>query len=189
MTKKSLCGVITGIALVLTGCGHNTGEARSVAALLGDPVHDETAVIVGVADAVGELFCPCFELSSGGGTVMVWYDLATHDGETIPAVDIAAISNGDTVEVTGWLVQKPTPAAASREFLATSIVKIREGSIAELPNPAAVYCEESGGVVEIRTDDLGQRGFCVFPDGSECDQWSYFHGRCQPGESTAGAPS
>ena len=54
---------------------------------------------------------------------------------------------------------------------------------AELPNPASVYCEEQGYRVEIRTDDEGnQHGVCVFPDGSECDEWAFFRGECGPAD-------
>ena len=53
---------------------------------------------------------------------------------------------------------------------------------AEVANPASVYCEEQGGTVEIRTDDAGeQHGVCVFEDGSECDEWAFYRGECQPG--------
>jgi putative hemolysin len=53
-----------------------------------------------------------------------------------------------------------------------------------LPNPASVYCEEQGGTLEIRTEaDGGQYGVCIFPDGSECDEWAYFRGECKPGDS------
>jgi putative hemolysin len=56
----------------------------------------------------------------------------------------------------------------------------------ELPNPASVFCEEQGGRPEIRTAaDGSQSGVCVFPDGSECDEWAYFRGECQPGVSEA----
>lgn len=51
-----------------------------------------------------------------------------------------------------------------------------------LPNPASVYCEEQGGRLEIRTDAAGgQTGYCVFPDGSECEEWAFFRGECAPG--------
>lgn len=54
--------------------------------------------------------------------------------------------------------------------------------IADMPNPASVYCEEQGGTLEIRTDaDGGQYGACLFPDGSECDEWGFFRGECSPG--------
>ena len=51
-----------------------------------------------------------------------------------------------------------------------------------LANPASVYCGEQGGTVDIRTgDDGGQYGVCVFPDGSECDEWALYRGECSPG--------
>ncbi len=61
---------------------------------------------------------------------------------------------------------------------------------AGLPNPASVYCEEQGGRLEIRTDASGgQAGVCAFPDGSECDEWAYFRGECQPGGQATQAPA
>ncbi len=54
---------------------------------------------------------------------------------------------------------------------------------AGLPNPASVYCEEQGGKLEIRDEENGQRGVCIFDDGSECDEWAYFRNECQPGDS------
>jgi len=52
-----------------------------------------------------------------------------------------------------------------------------------LPNPASVFCEEQGGKNETRTDASGgQYGVCLFEDGTECDQWAYFNGECQPGQ-------
>lgn len=53
-----------------------------------------------------------------------------------------------------------------------------------LANPASTYCEEQGGTLEIRTDaDGNQYGVCVFDDGSECEEWAFFRGECQPGNS------
>jgi putative hemolysin len=50
-----------------------------------------------------------------------------------------------------------------------------------LPNPASVYCEQQGYMLEIRTDSVGnQVGICIFPDGSECDEWAFFRGECVP---------
>jgi putative hemolysin len=54
-----------------------------------------------------------------------------------------------------------------------------------LPNPASVYCEEQGGTLEIREEAAGQYGVCVFDDGSECREWAFYHGECEPGQ-TAG---
>jgi len=56
-----------------------------------------------------------------------------------------------------------------------------------LANPAAVYCEEQGGRVEIRTAaDGGQYGVCIFVDGSECDEWAFYRGECGPMGQGAG---
>jgi hypothetical protein len=49
-----------------------------------------------------------------------------------------------------------------------------------LPNPASVYCEEQGGTLEIRENQAGQYGVCIFDDGSECDEWAYYRGECAP---------
>jgi putative hemolysin len=57
------------------------------------------------------------------------------------------------------------------------------GSEVKIANPASLHCEEDGGEVDIRTDASGgQSGVCVFPDGSECDEWAYFRGECSPGQ-------
>ena len=52
-----------------------------------------------------------------------------------------------------------------------------------LANPASVYCEEQGGELDIRDEEGGQVGYCLFDDGSECEEWAYFNGECQPGDS------
>ena len=55
-----------------------------------------------------------------------------------------------------------------------------------LPNPASVYCKNNGGTLEIREDEQGnQNGVCIFADGSECDEWAYYRGECNPGSETS----
>lgn len=68
----------------------------------------------------------------------------------------------------------------------TSIPEPASTSMADLPNPASVYCEEQGYRLEIRTaSDGSQTGYCIFPDGSECDEWMYYRGECGPSDSSA----
>ena len=56
---------------------------------------------------------------------------------------------------------------------------------ADMPNAASVYCEEQGYRSEIRTaSDGSQTGYCIFPDGSECDEWMYYRGECGPSDSS-----
>lgn len=55
-------------------------------------------------------------------------------------------------------------------------------SSAGLANPASVHCQEQGGTHEMRQDGSGGTyGVCVFSDGSECEEWAFFNGECQPG--------
>lgn len=53
-----------------------------------------------------------------------------------------------------------------------------------IANPASVFCEENGGKLELRSDNAGAMvGICVFPDGSECEEWAYFRKECKPGDN------
>lgn len=58
-----------------------------------------------------------------------------------------------------------------------------------LANPASVHCKEQGGNLEMRQDDNGGTfAVCVFADGSECEEWTFFRGDCQPaGDQPAGS--
>ncbi len=68
--------------------------------------------------------------------------------------------------------QKPT------EVVSTPIT---EKTGVEVANPASVYCEKRGYQVLVQTAaDGSQSGACVFPDGTECDEWAFFRGECGP---------
>jgi putative hemolysin len=52
-----------------------------------------------------------------------------------------------------------------------------------IANPASQYCVDQGGQLEIRTAaDGSQTGYCLFADGSECEEWAYYRGECKPGK-------
>src|SRR5512134_271178 len=71
---------------------------------------------------------------------------------------------------------QPTPTMSEVE-----VPVLTSSPQANMPNPASVYCEEQGNRSEIRTTaDGSQSGACIFPDGSECDEWAYFRGECRP---------
>jgi len=65
------------------------------------------------------------------------------------------------------------PAAAPAETSAPALTQVA--------NPASQHCIASGGRVAIRDQpDGSQIGYCVFPDGSECEEWAFFRGQCKP---------
>ncbi|MCJ7531049.1 MAG: DUF333 domain-containing protein [Anaerolineales bacterium] len=57
-----------------------------------------------------------------------------------------------------------------------------------MANPASVFCEEHGGKLEIRDEQGGQVGYCIFPDGSECEEWAFFRNECAPGNAVQPTP-
>ncbi len=66
---------------------------------------------------------------------------------------------------------KPAPATATPDT-------------AGIANPASVNCGQKGYRSEIRTAaDGSQSAVCIFPDGSECDEWAFFRGECAPGSN------
>jgi putative hemolysin len=61
---------------------------------------------------------------------------------------------------------------------------------ANIPNPASLYCEQQGNQLEIVTAaDGSQAGICIFPDGSQCDEWEYFRGQCGPADPSVSPSS
>jgi putative hemolysin len=50
-----------------------------------------------------------------------------------------------------------------------------------VPNPASQFCEEQGFKLELRTSEAGTTGYCIFPDGTECEEWAFYRGECKPG--------
>lgn len=109
--------------------------------------------------------------TAGDWVVTVIYPIVAPD-QTIYQVSIANTASG---------------FAWNGEVDAQGNVSEADGGSAAMPNPASVYCEEQDGTVEIRTAaDGGQYGICIFPDGSECDEWAFFRGECAPGDSLPG---
>lgn len=51
-----------------------------------------------------------------------------------------------------------------------------------MANPASVHCADKGGTEASWQNADGAFGICEFPDGTECESWSYFRGECAPGE-------
>jgi putative hemolysin len=103
-----------------------------------------------------------------------------------PAAGGATISGGPTtgIATTAAATSAPAPALAATSHAANTPVAGTGGI--RLANPASIYCAAKGGLVSIVTDAQGaQSGMCVFPDGSQCDEWAYYRGECQPASPPA----
>ena len=204
-------------------------QEMTVGDLLESGIYDENITASGAVAMLGELLCSCFELSSGGQTMQVWYDTMVEDDdenglvccktyglgaemeevnveyswmpESVcvvpenfvgggkekvkpencdeelmhqwPAVSVEGIQNGDEVIVSGQL-KSEGDNRGKNDFWIISIEKVEQS--AGLANPAAVYCEdEMNGVIEIKTTDEGQAGYCVLEDGRKCEEWALFN--------------
>lgn len=160
-----------------TGCGSWFGNAGpptevAVADLADMAASNDRVMFAGTVSLLGELFCPCFQVTDAGASAIVWYDVP---GEA--AVDVTAIRNRDLVRIEGRLQAETDPGSGLPVVSAMSIEPVS----VQLANPASVYCEEQGGTVDLRDSGDGTTGYCVFADGSECDEWAYFRGECAPG--------
>jgi putative hemolysin len=88
---------------------------------------------------------------------------------TVPATMPAATATAEGP------LESPLPTA-------TSTPDVLESPVG-LPNPASQYCEDQGYRLEIREESGGSTAYCLFPDGSECEEWAFFRGECDPGTS------
>lgn len=50
----------------------------------------------------------------------------------------------------------------------------------KIANPASQYCIDQGfnSTIKINSDD-SQTGYCVFPNGNECEEWKFMRGECK----------
>ncbi len=127
----ALIGGAAGGSIAWTNGGDSEPKSvLSIAGLLENPVYDIEVAIYGKVSLLGELFCPCFVLTSGGQEVEVWYGLMVEDdGAERLAVSVEGIENGDWVVVTGELKSDGTYRSLN-DFWAGSIEKCVDASFA-----------------------------------------------------------
>lgn len=90
------------------------------------------------------------------------------------------VVTGCGIAVSGALSPGASPNDAVVAETESSAVVTATESIG-LANPASAHCEVQDGTLDIRDTDVGQYAVCVFPDGSECEEWAFFKGECSPG--------
>ena len=100
-------------------------ETLDVAELLDNPVYDTLVKIHGDVSGLGEFFCPCFELTSGGQKMLVWYDLMVeNDGTERPPANRHEFGNGDRVIVIGELKGEGGTHYSKGDFWASDITYV-----------------------------------------------------------------
>jgi len=68
---------------------------------------------------------------------------------------------------------------SSEELIPTPFLENEVGdAFIGIPNPASFYCQEMGYELELRETDAGTEGICIFPNGSECEEWEFLAGGC-----------
>lgn len=109
-------------------------ETLDVAELLDDPVYDTLVKTHGTVSGLGEFFCPCFELTSGGQKVQVWYDLMVeNDGTVRPPANRHEFGNGDRVIVIGELKGEGGTHYSKGDFWASDITYVFPAPLPESP--------------------------------------------------------
>jgi C1A family cysteine protease len=75
--------------------------------------------------------------------------------------------------------QQALPSGAFDDDVASNGIALGcNGNAPGMANPAAVYCQELGYEYEIVDASEGQYGVCIFPGGSQCNEWSFLQGKC-----------
>ncbi len=52
------------------------------------------------------------------------------------------------------------------------------GMIVGVADPASIYAVEMGCKHKLITNEKGQIGICILPDGTECEEWDFYRGKC-----------
>jgi putative hemolysin len=85
-------------------------------------------------------------------------------------------SNGNTYSNDCYLSRAGAAKAYDGECKKTSSTSSNKSGIA---NPASTFCKDQGYVSQIKTNgDGSQYGVCVFDNGKQCEEWSFYNGSC-----------
>jgi len=146
-------------------------ETLDVAELLANPVYDTLVRTHGVVSGLGEFFCPCFELTSGGEKIMVWYELMVEDdGTQRPPANKHEFDNGDRVIVIGELKGEGGTHYSKGDFWATDITYVFSAPPPELEIRLAPIHE-----VQVNIAESYPQQVIVYIKGGLSDGCTTFH--------------
>ena len=61
------------------------------------------------------------------------------------------------------------------------ISAVTNNTFVGIANPASVNCVRQGYTLDLREGINGTTGYCIFDDGSACEEWAYLRGECSKG--------
>lgn len=103
------------------------------------------------------------------------------------ATDVIVCTQNNTVSITisGASVTPTVGVTPTPTIAPTPTVIVSSPTPTAMPiagaNQASVYCSSQGYRSEIRPDALGaQTGYCIFQDGTACEEWAFFRSQCRP---------
>ncbi len=82
------------------------------------------------------------------------------------------------------LANKVANKGAAAPTPVNAIVSPRATNMA---NPASKHCIEMGGKLSIKKTPKGEIGICTFKDGSQCEEWAFFRGKCGKNSTLRGS--
>ena len=125
----------------------------------------------------------------GKWSVAIWSgDNGTDAGQAFSscgegAIEAAYSLDAGTQVWSRWFLGAPEVSNLSvvndmQGVLALASAQVPVNPVPGLPNPASVYCVDLGYELTIVDEPEGQVGMCNFPDGTQCEEWSFFEGEC-----------
>jgi hypothetical protein len=129
--------------------------------------------------------CP----QSGKWSVAIWTgDNGTDPGQAFSscgetAIEAAYSLDSETQVWSRWFLGLPEVSnlGAVNDMQAMLALASAQAPVTPdtgLPNPASVYCVDLGYQLTIVDEPEGQVGMCVFPDSTQCEEWSFYQGEC-----------
>ena len=94
---------------------------------------------------------------------------------------IFLISLSVIILVWGWFayVYFNPQLPLSQKVLSIVGIDTITGEVAQVANPASIFCEHNSGALEIITDLSGwQSWLCHLTSGTVCEEWAYMRGEC-----------
>lgn len=116
-----------------------------------------------------------------GTALMGFATLALTACQIAPATASAQTSNTAAEGAPPQKGAPPTGSDSENAGTASPSTTPPRSALIGMANPASVHCVNAGGKLEIRTSTSGgQYGVCHLPDGSKCEEWSFFRtGQCK----------